>query len=244
MLDRVFIAPLLVLALIGSPLAALAQDPTLPRFDIGIVVDGPWERNDEVRDLTRKEILALTEGEFDVRFPDEYYLTGDWTVEGAIRNLGTLLADPEVDLVIAWGVLSSHSICCLVGVTKPVIAPVVLDVRLQGVPYQDGVSGVPNLNYVALPDTSADEINRFREVFPFDKIAFIANAAIVEAIPDLDRRTELALAGTGLEFDYIPVRFDAEEALKAIPPDTEAVFMYPQVQLPLSEQLKLVEGCL
>ena len=227
---------------IATVLSVRAQDPDLERVNIAIVVDGPWARNGEVTDLTRKEILALTEGEFDVRFPDAYFLTGDWTVEGAISNLQILLDDPDVDVVIAWGVLSSHSICCLVGVAKPVIAPVVLDIRLQGVPYQDGVSGVANLNYVALPDTTADEIVRFREIFPFDRIAIVANAAILEAIPDLETRTELALAGLGVEFHYVPLGFDADEALAAIHADAQAVFMYPQIQLSPEEHVRLIEG--
>ena len=159
MLSRIGVSTVLILALLllGLPTPARSEESSLPEVTIGIVVDGPWERNDEVRDLTRSEILALTEGEFDVRFPDEYYLSGDWSLEGAIDRLQVLLEDPEVDIVIAWGVLASHSICCLVGVDKPVIAPVVLDIRLQGVPYDDGVSGVPNLSYVALPDTTADD---------------------------------------------------------------------------------------
>ena len=35
---------------------------------IGIVIDGPWERNDEIRGIIQQEILDLTRGEFDVRF--------------------------------------------------------------------------------------------------------------------------------------------------------------------------------
>ena len=241
-MNRILVSSLVLLVIVGWSLPVRAQDSPLPRINIAIVVDGPWERNDYVRDLTRNEIVALTAGEFDVRFPDEFYVVGDWSLEGAIDNLHSLLENPDVDLVIAWGVLSSHSICCLVGVTKPVIAPVVLDVRLQGVPYQDGVSGVPNLNYVALPDTTADEIRRFREVFPFEKLAILANAAILGAIPDLETRTELALAGLGIEFDYVPVAFDAEEALTAVPEESDAVFMYPQIQLPAAENLRLIEG--
>ena len=238
------LAALLLLGLtaVGPQSFVRAQDLQRSEINIGIVVDGPWERNDAVRNLTRQEILALTAGEFDVRFPDRYYLTGDWTVEGAIANLQELLENPDVDVVIAWGVLASHSICCLVGVTKPVIAPVILDIRLQGVPYKDGASGVPNLSYVALPDTTADEIVRFREVFPFDRIAILANAAILEAIPDLDTRTEIALAGLGIEFQYVAVGFEADVALAAIPDDSQAVFMYPQIQLPPEEQVRLVEG--
>ncbi len=99
-----------------------------------------------------------------------------------------------------------------------------------------------NLNYVALPDTTADEIVRFREVFPFDKIALLANAAIVEAIPDLEMRTELALAGLGIEFDYVPVAFEAEPVQAAIPEGTQAVFMYPQIQLSPPERISTDRG--
>ncbi len=242
MLERIIASIPFTFLLLGLSASVGAQGAPAGQFNVSIVVDGPWERNDEVRDLTRREILDLTEGEFDVRFPDEYYLTGDWTVEAAIANLQAMLDNPEVDLIIAWGVLSSQSICCLVGVDKPVIAPVVLDIRLQGVPYENGVSAVPNLSYVALPDTTADEIVRFREVFPFDRITFLVNKAIVEVIPELDVRTELALAGTGLEFDYVAVGLSAEEALAAIPEDAQAVFMYPQIQLPPAERVRLVEG--
>lgn len=232
----------LALFFAGSGIVSATGSDALPVVNIGVVMDGPWERNDEIRELTRREIVALTEGEFDVRFPDRFNLTGDWSVAGTIGRLEELLQNPEVDVVIAWGVLASHSICCLVEVGKPVIAPAILDVGLQRVPWDDGTSGVANLNYVALPDTTADDIERFREVFPFDRIAILASAAILETIPDLDTRTELALADMGLEFQYVPVSFDADEALAAIPTESQAVFMYPQLQLSPPQRARLIEG--
>ena len=65
---RVAVTTLLSLALvlIGPGTLAGIESPALPVVNIGVVVDGPWERNDEIRELTRKEILALTEGEFEV----------------------------------------------------------------------------------------------------------------------------------------------------------------------------------
>lgn len=235
-----------LLALVVGALAPGSQLPApaaeLPVVNVGIVVDGPWEGNEYVRELTRDEIVALTSDEFDVRFPDHYYLEGDWTLEGSIDSLGRLLYDPGVDLVIAWGVLSSHAICCMVEISKPVIAPVILDIELQGVPHQDGTSGVHNLSYVALPDTLAEELERFREVFPFSKVALLANRAILEAIPDLERRTRMTTAGLGLDFEYVAVGFEAEDALAAIPADADAVFMYPQIQLPAAERSQLIAG--
>ena len=75
----------------------------LPVMRVGVVVDGPWEGNAVIRELTRTEVVALTEGEFDVRFSDELYLVGDWTVDSARSNLDRLLNDPEVDAIITWG---------------------------------------------------------------------------------------------------------------------------------------------
>ena len=75
---------------------------------IGIVFDGPWERNDEIRSLFQKEILDLMQGDYDVRFPRDKLIVADWTVGRVKAALDRLLADPEVDLVIASGVLASN----------------------------------------------------------------------------------------------------------------------------------------
>jgi outer membrane protein TolC len=233
---------LLVVGVLGAGSFNPAAAAELPVVNVGMVVDGPWEGNEYVRELTTNEIVALTADEFDVRFPDHYYLEGDWTLEGSIDSLGRLLYDPGVDLVITWGVLSSHAICCMVEISKPVIAPIILDIELQGVPFHEGASGVRNLSYVALPDTLADELQRFREVFPFGKVAILANRAILQAIPDLASRTEMSMAGLGIDFEYVSVGFSAEEALVAIPEDADAVFMYPQIQLPPEERSHLVTG--
>ena len=74
---------------------------------IGVVVDGPWDRNDEIQDRFEQEIIALLSGDFDVRFPDQAQIDGGWTLEGVRNALDRLLEDPEVDLVLTVGVLGS-----------------------------------------------------------------------------------------------------------------------------------------
>jgi outer membrane protein TolC len=228
--------------LVGLFLTFPAGARELPVVNIGVVVDGPWPGNAGVRQLTINEVTALTEGEFDVRFPDSAYLIGDWTVEGAKRNLETLLRNPEVDLIITWGLLASHSVCCYGVIPKPVVAPVVIDVGLQGIPYDNGVSGLPNLSYVAFPDTLADEIAAFREIVPFDHVAIMSNAALVDAIPELPERTRQSLFGVDVDFDFIPVRDSVDEALAAISDEVDAVYAWPMFQLSSAEFQRLVDG--
>ncbi len=227
-------------------LAGLAPVPAAsaetPSFRIGVMVDGPWSMNVTIRELTVSEITALTEGEFDVRFPDEAYLVGDWTYETAQKNLRRLLDDADVDLVITWGLLGSYAVCCLGELSKPVIAPVILDPALQGLPFLDGTSGVRNLNYVSLPDTLARELDGFRAIVPFDHVAIVTNATLLEAIPELVDRTRANLSGTGIDFEYIPAVDSAEEVLSAVSPDVDAVYVWPLFQFSDREYRRLIDG--
>ena len=50
----------------------------LPVKNIGIVVDGPWERNNSIIQLSQQEIFDLLQGEFDIKFPGDKYLVADW----------------------------------------------------------------------------------------------------------------------------------------------------------------------
>ena len=73
-----------------------AQSPVV---EVGIVLDGPWERNDETLAVFQKETLDLTRPEFDVRFPPDKRLLADFTLAGVQAAVDGLLADPDVDLV-------------------------------------------------------------------------------------------------------------------------------------------------
>jgi len=209
---------------------------------VGIVVDGPWVMNELVRELTVREVTALTAGEFDVQFPTASYLIGDWTFDTAQANVRRLLDDPEIDLVITWGLIASHAACCFGELSKPLIAPVVLDPELQGLPRVDGGSGVPNLNYVALPDDQAHELELFRDIVPFQHVAILASAALLDAIPEIVVRTGDTLAGTGIGFEYVAVGDSADAVLEALSPSVDAVYVWPLFQLSASEYRRLIDG--
>ncbi|MCP4200866.1 MAG: TolC family protein [bacterium] len=230
-------AVLIVLVALLVAVSAAAQP-----FRIGVVVDGPWELNEAVKELTIREVMALTEGEFEVSFPEDAYFVGDWTLATALDNINRLLDDPEVDLVITWGLIASHSICCLGELTKPVVAPVVIDASLQGLPFEFGSSGIHNLSYVALPDTLAQELATFREIVPFQQVGILATAPLLESVPELVDRTRISLAGSGVGFEYIPTRESADEVLAAISPETDAIYAWPLFQFSQLEYRRLIDG--
>ena len=206
------LAQLTVMVGFGSPLI-LAQ---LPVVRIGIVLDGPSERSDEVRPVFEREIGIMLEEQFDVQFPPEKRLEADWTATGVQEVIDRLLADPEVDLLLALGVLSSNDLARRGPLPKPVFAPYVFSRGIQGIPSEIRerplsrpgeverirVSGVPNLSYVAYGGDPLQDITQLQEITPFSRLAILALDAWEELGVDLARELGNVLS------PFTSVRFD------------------------------------
>ncbi len=213
----------------------------LPVVRIGFLLDGESSVN-ALTDMVQQEILTLTESEFDVRFDPEDVLLGDWTRESMEINVEVLMKDPDVDLLIALGAVSSHIFCCLENLPKPVIAATVIDRELQNLPYEDGHSGVPNLNYLVFPRGLESDLDRFQDVVPFDRLTVVFNRWFTKVVPELSERFAEVFAARGLDFDFVFVGDSIDEGLAAIPVDTEAVYLAPLLHLSDDERQRFVSG--
>lgn len=223
--------------------AQLACDPCT----VGVVLDGPWERNDEIRGIFEREVLDLTSGEFVVQFPAAKRLLADWTLEGARQAVEALIADPEVDILLTSGPVASTYVGRRGNLPKPVIAAFVLDPELLGIPVAtndegDRVSGVTNLTYVTFPSDLSETLTRFREVAPFDHLTILVNEGLATAIPELLDNTRAEVQELGIALEVIRVSNSVEAALAAISPESDAVYVVPLMQLPPGDFDRLVRG--
>ena len=146
---------------------------------------------------------------------------------GVRAALDRLLADREVDLIVAAGVLASDDACRRGPLAKPVIAPAVIDPELQSLPDRNGTSGVRNLSYLTLPSTIRRDVETFLTITPFAKLAVLVDRNVVGAIPELGTRIERLLDGVGITIISVPVEDSVDEVWAALPDDVEAVYLYP-----------------
>jgi outer membrane protein len=204
----------------------------LPPVNIGIAIDGPWDRNDEIRELFQNEILELTRGEFDVRFAEGKRLEADWTVAGVKNVIDRLLSDPEVDLILALGVLASDNVCRRGDLPKPVIAPFVIDHDLQAILLKNGASGVKNLNYVSSPKRMKTEMETFLSIVPFRKVAVLLSKPYYESIEAPRQKIPEIMKELNVDFVTLPVGRTIEEVFESLPTDVEAVYIAPLAHLP------------
>ncbi len=234
-----FLGLLSSLILILPSQQAIAQNRMVR---IGVVIDGPWERNDDIREMTQREILTLTEGEFDVRFPDSKIITAEWTLAGVKSAIDRLFADPEVDLVLTMGVLASGNVSRRANLPKPVVAPFTIDAELQGLPAKDGGTGVKNLHYLSLPSPVVRDIRMFREIVTFNEVTILLNSVVQQEVPELQVRITEALKEMGVIPTIVGVERTIDSALNALTPETQAVYICPLLHLQPGHFQRLIDS--
>ncbi|HEY6951359.1 MAG TPA: TolC family protein [Bacteroidota bacterium] len=229
-----------ILLVIGSCSGVIAQQVERT-LRLGVVFDGPWERNKEILSLLNREITDALAGQGMVVVSDDKVLVGDWTIAGAARMNSQLLSDKGVDLVIGFGVFASQDLCKRAQLGKPVIAPIVIDPVRQQLPNESGTSGVKNLAYLVFPQTFLRDFTLIRELTSVKKLVFLTSRRYHEGIP-ATRATDDEI-GRLIGTTFVTVRFDdhADDALAAIPPDADAVYL-DIVPLSSGESEKLVNG--
>jgi outer membrane protein TolC len=235
-------AVLVVHILLSVVIFSITLHAQLPVVRIGIVVDGPWDRNQEIAGAFREEILTLTRGEFDVAFPEELYAEADWTETGIKSRLDQLLEDPSVDLVLAMGVIAGDMVCRYPELAKPVIAPFIIDAGVQGLPRTDGASGVRNLNYLTGTITIRRALEVFKEITPFKHLVSLNTRDFLESVPGLHVQVDELMEEFETDLTTLAVGSSAEETLAAIPEEADGVTVYPLLRLSESEMEKLIAG--
>ena len=223
---------------LAASAAASAQEPVVR---IGVVIDGPWERNVEIERIIQRELTELMQGEFEFRFPDEARIVGDWSVDTVETSLARLLGDPEVDVVLAMGVIASDRAARLRDIPKPLIAPFIVDAAIQGTPREGRGSGVRNLSYLSSSITLRRDLEVFRQLRPFERLVLLHGPALNE-IPGVRSRLEEVVSEFDIELNLVEIRGRADEALSRIPEDAEAVYVNALLQLLDGELEKLAEG--
>ena len=211
------------------------------RVQVGIVIDGDGPFRQQTIDLFTDEISELTAGEFDVRFDDAMTLDGGWSVEGIEEALRTLHGNPEVDIVLALGFVSSTVAARMPEHPKPTFAPLALDPDLAALPRSGGTSGVANLNYLAAEVRFADDLRAFREIARFDRLAALMDKSMDDAVPELVGGVRELAAGLGIELVFILQEDSADDLVARIPGDIDAVMLGPLPRTGRSGTTQLIE---
>lgn len=209
---------------------------------VGVLVDGPQQRELIPLDIVRKETSALLGSEFKVDFPAAKQLDGDWSVGGIEAAAERLLSDPEVDVILANGLVSSHVLAAKKVLKKPVIATVIADPVLQELPVDGDSSGKENLVYLADDHTVGSDLELFHSLIKFERLAILADTLFLDALPNLPSVTDDARKRLNIDIRLVPLAADVGQTLAAIPADSDAVYVPPLPRYDRDAMSRLAQG--
>ncbi len=242
------IIPLLILPaifLLTGISSTSAQQPvkySSGHVAIAVVYDGPANINQGFQFYLAQEIKGLMAGQVTVDFLDTSQTTGNWSMEN-IRMINTrLLADTSVDLIIGMGILASHDLATRKSLPKPVISGIIINYGLQQIPYLNGTSGIPNLSYIQLKPTLSNEFAELKKIVSFDNVAFVVSRDFIDILnPDHHPLTTFETPDK-VKINLILGDTTADEILKVIPPEANAVYLDALFRLPHPEFIRLLDS--
>jgi outer membrane protein len=230
------ILPFMLLLICNAPGQAIKT------VKIGLIIDGTWGEENQMLESIKREIHDLTGGEFDVQFPADKTIQTDWTIRKIRSGLDRLLVDPDVDMIITLGSISSNEVCHRSELAKPVIAPYIIDASFQKLPIKNGKSNIKNLNYISAPATFKRDIQIFKDIVPFRKLAVFINQYFLDAFPGLDLCCKETLEELNLNVKIIGIGTSIQQAMDKVPSDIEAVYILPLPHFSDDQYKKLADA--
>lgn len=229
-----FVGWVAFLCLVFSPAVARSEGSR-----IAVVVDGQAEPLQQLLATAQAE-LASFGYEGASFFPVSKLRTGDFTLQVARQQLAESLADPEVDVIWAFGLFASAAAverATRGPLEKPVLAPFVPEPALASV--RD--LGRPNFSAVLWTPSISRDLKAMRVFQPIRRVAYLVPPPIRDAFPSFARRLRAEAAKLDVQLVFASSA-DPEALVRDLPSDIDAVFIAADPQRGVEETRALASA--
>ena len=224
---------LIIAVFLLIPVTGFSQSP----LRVGIVKDASGSEFEALSSQVKAEINALISARNEVTFKE---LDSQWQPRKASENIQNFIADPEVDIIVTLGFLSSEAATQLPSYPKPIIASNILDRTFQDLPLQsDNSTGISNFSYIESWVRIKDDMLSFARMFEFDHLVIVVPQPLLDEFKDIKQ----FLTMNTLNFDVSFVSAEANSnPLSQMSEDADAVMVFPLIQHSPSEIKMFLAG--
>lgn len=205
---------------VGALWLACTAAAAAPRIGVAVVTDGPQYQLQDVEQVFRDELVALTSGEFDVEF---VATPANWSSAGIGQALDRAYANPQVDYVMVVGFAANQVLVSRSKFDKPTFLPLVFNPKLVGAPESEGTSGLRNLNYLADQVPFTEDLASFQRVIPFKRALLLTDALILDVLPQA--REMIQRDAPEAEYRFVGHNGANHEPLEGLWESTDAVLL-------------------
>lgn len=227
------IRTILIAAFLIIPVTLFSQ----PSLRVGIVKDASASEFEALSSQVKAEINALISARNEVTFKE---VNAQWQPEKVSENIQSFITDPEVDIIVTLGFLSSEAATQLPSYPKPLIAATILDRTFQDLPLQsDNSTGILNFSYIESWVRIKEDMLAFAQMFKFNQLAIMIPRPLLDEFEDIRQFLTVDTLGFGISF--VPAEANSDP-LSSLPEDADAALIFPLVQHSGSEIERLFTG--
>ncbi len=232
------------LGLIMAPGQLDAQIPTVgpAGITVGVVLDGD-SPGDTILSLIEQEAeLLAAAGRRAISFKTSPAFNADWRADRMQPALQAALDDPEVDVVLATGILISQA-ATQIELSKPVISVFVQRTDLfQAADLEGDRSVVPNLNFILAAGSLVSDLRALSDLRLTDPVYVAMGAEHAEQYERLDAEAAALTEETGLRVLPFPVSTDVAASAAALPDAAEFVVLSATPRLGIMQRSALIDA--
>ncbi len=200
------------------------------KVTVGVVTDGPSPQWEAIRSVFLEDLVALTEGEFNIEAPSVKQWDGRWNGKNIAAALDKADNDPGTDIVLVIGFAAGQQAATRKTFRKPTFVPFANNALEASLPRKDLTSGIANLNYLTTEASLPDMLKFFRTVIPYERAALLLDDALLQSFPNAGQGLLDQARGAGIDLRFVSHAGEADPVAK-IPADIQVVFVAPLPRL-------------
>lgn len=226
----------------GPAASQEALAPEARTVTIGVVSDGP-SPSDTLRDLIEVELRQLVAGSgVELRFKSPPEFDAGWQAAGMAPALQAALDDPEVDLVLTTGLLTTQA-ATRATLAKPVVSAFLQRLDLFNVADLDGNRSLKaNLGFVLLASRVESDLATLRELEAPDRVHVAIAEAYVQQLETLDAEVAALETASGVDLVVLPLSSDVAESLARVDSTATAVLLMSTPRHTPDQRQALIRG--
>lgn len=207
---------------------------------IAVVRDGPTQELDHVK-LLEAELGKHLPGGIRVVFKEDPGFNAQWNPERYRTVVENALNDPEVDLIVLIGDLTTQQAAKPdLLLTKPVVSSYVQRADVFNIPYSPEEGSLKqNLGLILIPGRIERAIQAFQRMIPIERVNFILDQQAVENLENLASLVQEFETRLKLKITMIPLSKNIEETLSLLDETAEVTVVGRTPQLSAAERKNL-----
>lgn len=171
-------------------------------YNIGFIFDTLPENSETLLAQMQNEIRSVVGQDAIINFPLSGVYVNNLSLDTARDNFEAINANPEIDLILAFGVLNNVIILGNETHQKPTIlfGTITKEFKPSFISYE--TSGIDNLSLILTSQSIKQDLTIFRELINFKKIGIVFEEYVLDVLP-IEETVDSIMDSLGVDYSII-----------------------------------------